>query len=135
VSHETLRLYPPAWVFDREPVAPLTLGDAQLPAGVTLYLSPWTMHRDPRWFEQPARFDPQRFAAGWEQRIDKHAYLPFGLGARHCIGRALALLQAKAALAALLRAHELKTEARDFDRLARPGATLGLADEVTATLR
>lgn len=131
---ETLRLHPPAWVFDRMPATDVELGGVRLPVGTTLYLSPWVMHRDARWFDQPERFDPGRFAPGWETRIDRHAYFPFGVGARHCIGRALALLQAKAVLAALFRNFRIETNAPDPGSLAQPGATLGLSRAVQAVL-
>lgn len=131
---ETLRLHPPAWVFDRMPAADLELGGVKLKKGTTLYLSPWVMHRDARWFARPDAFEPERFAPGWETRIDRHAYFPFGVGARHCIGRALALLQAKAVLAALFRNFRVETDAGDPDRLAKPGATLTLSRPVQAVL-
>lgn len=131
---ETLRLHPPAWVFDRMPAADLELGGVRIKAGTTLYLSPWVMHRDPRWFERPDRFEPERFTPGWETRIDRHAYFPFGVGARHCIGRALALMQAKAVLAALFRNFRIETDAGDPDALSAPGATLGLSRTVKAAL-
>lgn len=131
---ETLRLHPPAWVFDRMPAQDLELGGVKLKKGTTIYLSPWVMHRDGRWFERADRFEPERFAPGWESKIDRHAYFPFGVGARHCIGRALALLQAKAVLAALFRNFRLETDAGDLATLAKPGATLMVSRPVRATL-
>ncbi len=131
VIAETLRLYPPAWVFDREPAQDLVLGGTRLPAGTTLYLSPWVMHRDARHFVEPDRFRPARFAVADEAA--RHAYLPFGAGPRHCIGRALALLQGKACLAALARAGRITLDARDPPP-PKPGATLGLLRPLRAAL-
>lgn len=102
VIKETLRLYPPAWVFDRTPVEDVDLGGFRLPAGSTLYISPYVAHRDPRYFSEPDRFDPGRFASGWEQRLPRYAYYPFGGGPRLCIGQAFAEMEAKIVLATLL---------------------------------
>ncbi|MGH8455435.1 MAG: cytochrome P450, partial [Stenotrophobium sp.] len=103
VIKETLRLYPPAWVFDRAPVEDLELGGYALRKDSTIYLSPWVAHRDARQFTEPARFDPMRFMPGWETRISRYAYFPFGTGPRNCIGRGLAEINAKVALAEMLR--------------------------------
>lgn len=108
VLHEALRCYPPAWslVF-REAVAPLQLGGHTLPTGSVVYICTHLLHHDARFWPEPERFDPERFAAGWEQRVPQGAYVPFGLGPRACAGRHLALLEVAATVAAVLQRYRL----------------------------
>lgn len=135
ILNETLRLHPPTWVFDRETLEGLTLGGHALDQGQTLYISPWVSHRDPRWFDAPDDFRPERFAAGWEQRIDRFVYYPFGVGARHCVGRALAMMQAKIAIATICASHRPAFTHAPVEIAGNPGATLGLADAIEIELQ
>ena len=93
---ETMRLHPPTWIFSRIPVAAdeLPRGGAVDP-GDTLFLCPYVLHRHPVFFPDPARFDPDRFAA---ERPSRWAYLPFGDGAHKCIGEHLARLEGERVL-------------------------------------
>ena len=59
------------------------------------------MHRDPRFFADPDRFNPDRFAGGWEERVPRYAYLPFGGGPRVCIGNGFAMMEARLIVATL----------------------------------
>jgi cytochrome P450 len=102
VLRESLRLYPPTWVFDRETTTALELGGYAIPKGSTLYLSPWVSHRDPRYFDAPEQFRPERFVDGFEASLPRGAYYPFGFGPRNCVGRRLAELNARVALRCLL---------------------------------
>jgi cytochrome P450 len=92
VLDETLRLYPPTWLYARIP-----LEDDVLPvggpvrAGAMLYVCQWVMHRHPRYFPDPDRFDPHRFAPG--ARPPRYVYLPFGDGLHRCLGEHLARLE------------------------------------------
>jgi len=103
---ETLRLYPPVWSTAREVISPLSLGDRALPAGALLVISPWLQHHRPEsWLEhdafQPERFRiPRQFSGDW---------LPFGLGPRACIGRALAFVELAAFVSAVLQKWELRS--------------------------
>lgn len=123
VIKETLRLYPSAWVFDREPIEDVDLMGYRIPAGGNIYLSPYVSHRDKRFFERPNAFLPERFAAGWEQRIPKYVYFPFGAGPRVCIGQAFAEMESKLILATILSKFEFKLATSD-PILPEPGATL-----------
>ena len=103
---ESLRLYPPTWIFVR-----VALANDVLPSGLTvragqkLYLSQWVTHRDPRFFAEPARFDPSRFDdSGWPDA----AYFPFGGGPRLCIGKHIALFELALAVSGLLRIKRLE---------------------------
>jgi len=95
VVRESLRLYPPAPGFAREPIEDVHIGGYKIPRGSLIPVSTYALHRDPRLFDDPERFDPERFAAGWEARIPRHAYLPFGGGPRVCIGNGFAMMEAR----------------------------------------
>ena len=102
VLSEALRLYPPAWLTPRTAVAPDELPSGlRLSAGSQLFLSAYRIHRDARFFPDPLRFDPERFAGAptWPTG----AYLPFGLGPRHCIGESVARAQLVLILVVLAR--------------------------------
>ena len=95
------RADPAAWIVSREAIADTTLGEYQIKKGTQLFISPYSIHHDPRWFPEPDRFDPERFAEGWEERIPKYGYIPFGGGPRVCIGNMFALMEARLILAAM----------------------------------
>jgi cytochrome P450 len=69
------------------------------------------MQRDARFFPEPERFDPSRFQAGWEQRIPRYAYLPFGAGPRVCIGNSFAMMEARLILATVAQQWRMRLEA------------------------
>ncbi len=91
---ETMRLYPPAFVIGREAISEYTLGGYHLPAGTTILMSQWVVHRDARWHEEPLRFNPDRWAPEVAERLPKYAYFPFGGGPRICIGNRFAMFEA-----------------------------------------
>jgi cytochrome P450 len=101
VVKETLRLYPPAWAFVREAIAPVTIGDVPIQKGVIVTVSPYTMHRDPRFWDAPLEFRPERFAPEAEAQRHKYAYFPFGGGPRVCIGNQFAMMELRLILATL----------------------------------
>jgi cytochrome P450 len=107
VLDEVLRLYPPAWLITRRAAAPDRLGGIDVPAGALVLLSPWLLHRDRRYWPEPAAFRPQRFAPE-APPLPRGAYLPFGAGPRQCIGRDLALREGVLVLAALARHFRLE---------------------------
>ncbi|MEZ4240289.1 MAG: cytochrome P450 [Myxococcota bacterium] len=108
VVQEVLRLYPPAWGFGRETVRPVTLGGRTLPAGTHVVTMPWILHRDPRWWREPARFRPERWLPGpggapaETASLPRFAYVPFGGGPRVCIGSHFATMEAVLALSVLV---------------------------------
>ena len=104
VLEESLRLYPPTWIYvrmarqgDRLP------SGVELNAGAKLYLCPWVIHRSARYFDDPLRFDPARFEVAQRKSRPKYAYFPFGGGPRICIGQALAKLQMPLVLAMIVQ--------------------------------
>ena len=109
VLAESMRLFPPTWMFvrmaQRDDVLP---SGAPIPAGSKIYLSQWVMHRDPRWFPDPERFDPQRFTSDAMKSRPRLAYLPFGAGRRLCLGEDFAWMQGTLILAAVARRFRLR---------------------------
>ena len=101
VVKESMRLYPPAWVVGREAIAECEIGGYRMPAGTTALMSQWVMHRDPRYHENPERFDPDRWTAEYAKALPRFAYFPFGGGPRQCIGAGFAMTEACLLLATL----------------------------------
>jgi cytochrome P450 len=101
VVDETMRLYPPAWIIERSPRATVTIAGERVRPGTTVILCPWVTHRDPRWFEEPDSFRPERWAAPSVARLPRFAYFPFGGGARVCLGTTFALTETTLLLATL----------------------------------
>ncbi len=103
VVDEAMRLYPPAWIFGREALEDDVLGGFRLPKGAWVLLSPWATHRQADLWEDPERFDPERFAS----RPARYNWFPFGGGPRLCIGKHFSLLEILLVLPRLLRRFEL----------------------------
>jgi cytochrome P450 len=122
IVDETLRLYPPAWLFARQAVADDEVMGYHVPAGALVALSPYATHRHPAFWEDPERFDPERFSPARSAARPKYAYMPFGGGPRQCIGNTFALSEAMLVLA---------TVAQRFRLRMAPGAELKLAARTT----
>jgi cytochrome P450 len=113
VLAETLRLWPPSWMFSRRVLEPVVLGGRTLQVGTMCLISPALLHRDPRWWAEPEQFRPDRWLRhepGKADRFDpkcpgqpRGAYLPFGAGPRMCIGEQFAWSEAATMLAGLGR--------------------------------
>ncbi|MBB5120179.1 pentalenene oxygenase [Streptomyces eurocidicus] len=98
---ETLRLYPPAWLFTRVTTRPLNLAGRYLPLGTTLVISPPALHHDPALYPRPADFLPDRFAGERPGVPPRGEFTGFGAGARRCLGDTYALAQTTLTLATL----------------------------------
>lgn len=101
VLAESMRLYPPAWAMGRRARHNFQLGDFFLPAKATVLISQFVTHRDPRFFPDPLRFDPERFTPEAKARRTKFTYFPFGAGFRQCIGESFAWMEGVLLLATL----------------------------------
>lgn len=100
VVDETLRRYPVPFIM-RRTRKPVRLGEVDLPAGSEIVYSPYLLHHDPRWFQEPLRFDPDRWSPAGHRSLVKGSYLPFGAGAHVCIGKKMALAGLVTALAVI----------------------------------
>ncbi len=122
VVRESMRLYPPVWAILREPVEDDVVGGYRLPAGETVGIYQWVIHRDPRFFDDPLAFDPDRWTDEFRESLHPFAYFPFSAGPRRCLGDRFAMLEAKLVVATVLqRAH--------FEAV--PGEELELAPSIT----
>jgi cytochrome P450 len=101
VINEVLRLYPPAYILARVAIAPFRIGEYDFPAGETVLLSQWVMHRDPRYYDDPDAFRPERWLDGLADRLPPGAYFPFGDGPRRCIGQGFAMLESALVIATI----------------------------------
>jgi long-subunit acyl-CoA synthetase (AMP-forming)/cytochrome P450 len=108
VIEETLRLYPPSWVLSRVAREDDAIGGYRIPAGAVVQLSPWVTHRRPELWDDPERFDPDRFLPERAAARPRFSYYPFGGGPRVCIARDLALLELPLILATVAQAYRLR---------------------------
>jgi cytochrome P450 len=113
---EAMRLYPGGFTIGRQATRDVDIGAYIIPAGAWVMVSPYAIQRNPRSFAEPEKFEPERFSASAERSIPKGAYLPFGLGARVCIGSQFALMEGQTIIAALAQ------------RVRFEDATAGVAD-------
>jgi cytochrome P450 len=100
---EAMRLYPPAPSLNRMALTADRIGAVEIPAGSSVLVLPWVVHRHESLWLRPAEFEPTRFLPGNRDRIDRYQYLPFGAGPRVCIGQSFAMQEGIIALAALMR--------------------------------
>ncbi len=110
VIREAMRLYPPVPGIGREPVEDVAIAGYDVAKGSLILVNTYAMQRDQRFFDEPERYDPERFAPGWEERIPRYAYLPFGGGPRVCIGNGFAMLEARLILATVAQHYKLSLE-------------------------
>jgi cytochrome P450 len=108
VIRETLRLYPPAWRIFRRTEEPFTVGDYVLPTGSNIVMSQWVTQRDPRWFNEPNRFQPDRWSEDAAAKLPRFAYFPFGGGPRVCIGAGFAMMEAALLLASIAQRYRIR---------------------------
>jgi cytochrome P450 len=111
VLAESMRLYPPAWGLGRRSLRDQVLGGMSIPAESLVLMSPYLVQRDPRFYPDPLRFDPQRFTPEAKAARPKFAYFPFGGGARQCIGEPFAWMEGVLILATLAQRWRFRLEA------------------------
>ena len=117
-----MRLYPPVPGIVREPTTDDEIGGYRVPEGTTVTMSQWVIHRDPRFYDNPLAFDPERWARTGRDDRRPFAYFPFGGGPRRCVGDRFALLEARLVLARLLQSARFETV---------PETTLDLSPAIT----
>jgi cytochrome P450 len=107
---ETMRLYPPIYGIGREAIADCELSGHHVPGGTNVYMLPWIIQRDPRFFDAPEEFRPERWLDGLAKRLPRFAYFPFGGGPRLCIGQQFAMLEAVLVLSTIAQRWRLELE-------------------------
>jgi cytochrome P450 len=123
VVTEAIRLYPPAWGFGREAIADCEIDGYAVPAGTTIIISPWVLHVDPRHFEHPTEFRPERWSGDLARRLPRFAYIPFGGGPRICIGNRFAMMETELILATTAQRFRLERQS-DHPVVPLPSITL-----------
>ncbi|MFZ5472280.1 MAG: cytochrome P450 [Myxococcota bacterium] len=123
VIDESMRLYPPAWIFGRTSVGPDEIGGVRIKKGTNVLWCPWVIHRDPRFFEHPEGFDPDHFLPEKVKTRHLYAYTPFGGGQRKCIGAGFATMEMQILVPVILQAFRLQLEP-GFQAEPMPAVTL-----------
>jgi cytochrome P450 len=108
VIKEAMRLFPPVYGLGREAVEDCDVGGYYVPRGMQVFMFPWVVHRDPRWYDEPEHFRPERWHEDEVARRPRFAYFPFGGGPRVCIGNAFAMMEATLVLATIARRFRLR---------------------------
>jgi cytochrome P450 len=131
---ESLRLYPPAWGFSRRALADDEIGGYRIPKGSLVFLIPFVVHRRPKLWPDPERFDPDRFAPALESARPRFAYFPFGGGPRGCIGAQFAMVEAQLIVAVIAQRYRIEI-LPDQQIRAEPLITLRPAPGLRAMVR
>src|SRR6266852_5301573 len=108
VITESLRLYPAAWGMARLVVEDHEIAGYPVTKGMGVAIAQWVVHRDPRWYDSPEEFRPERWEDDLLKRLPRFAYFPFGGGPRQCIGNSFALVEATLILATIARKFRLR---------------------------
>ncbi|MFG2644770.1 cytochrome P450 [Streptomyces sp. NPDC048370] len=133
VLKEAMRLFPAGPVIGRRAVAATEIDGHTIPAGADVIVAPWVTHRHPAYWEDPERFDPDRFTPEAEAARPRYAWFPFGGGPRACIGQHFSMLESVVALAMILQAYDL--EAVDTEVPVVSAVTLRAAGPARCRLR
>jgi cytochrome P450 len=134
VLDEAMRLYPPVYVMFRQPKTDVKLGGYRVPEGSLVMLPQWVVHRDPRYYDDPEVFDPDRWTPERRRQRPTYAFFPFGGGPRICIGKQFSLLEARLILGVLLQRFDLHRTS-DEPLALRPTLTMHPRDPVEMELR
>jgi cytochrome P450 len=124
VIEEIMRLYPPVWVLSRTAIKDDEIGGYFIPAGSEILIFPYITHRHPKWWSEPDRFCPERFAPENSSGRPRYAYLPFGAGPRTCVGLNFAMTEIQVVLALLLQRFRLEPASEDDTVRLDPSVTL-----------
>jgi len=108
VIQESLRLYPPGWLFTRRNIDEDVLGGYEIGPRTDVFISPYTLHRHPAFWDDPEEFRPERFAPAAVEARHRFAYIPFSVGPRHCIGENLAMFEMLVHLRTVCRRFRLR---------------------------
>jgi len=108
IAREAMRLYPPAYGLGREAIEDCEIGGYHVPRKTQVFMFQWATQRDPRFFDEPDRFIPERWTPDFIERLPKYAYFPFGGGPRFCIGSSFATMEIALVLATIGQRFKLR---------------------------
>ncbi len=133
VIQEGIRLYPPAFVFQRHAIEADEIGGYPIPAGQAVSISPYVMHRHPEFWEDPDTFNPERFSPKQVAQRHRFAYIPFAAGPRQCIGSMFAMIEAQLVLATVAQHYRVRL-VPEYPVVPHSAITLRPQDGVQVTL-
>ena len=133
VLSESMRLYPPAWTVGRLVVKDYPVRGYRIPAGSLVLVSQYVIQRDPRFWPDPLRFDPERWTPEAKESRPQYAYFPFGAGARRCIGEGFAWMEGTLLIATIARHWRMRLAA-GHEVVEHPRITLRPKHGVRVTL-
>jgi cytochrome P450 len=134
IAKESMRLYPPAFGLGREAVNDCEIGGYRVPKGTQVFLFQWATQRDPRFYDEPNAFHPERWTEDFIERLPKYAYFPFGGGPRVCIGASFAMMEVILCLATIGQKFRLEVD-RDHPVSIYPAMSLRPRDGIKVTVR
>ena len=133
VVKESLRILPPVWSYMREPTEDFEVGEYSIPKGSIVFVSPYLLGHDPRFFPDPEEFRPERFSKENEKDIVPGSYVPFAAGPRVCLGKSFAMMEARLVLGTLVQRCRLRIPA-DYDLVFYPRLSLRPKHGMPATV-
>jgi cytochrome P450 len=134
VLEEVMRMYPPVWILPRIAQQEDEIGGYYVPAGADVLISPYLLHHHPGLWDDPERFDPERFHPATSARRSRYSYIPFGAGPRFCVGNNLGLMEATIVLATVARDLRLTT-VPGYEVVGEPMLTLRVRGGLPMTVR
>jgi len=112
ILEETLRLYPPVWLFSRRAVIDTKIGESLIPDKSDIYISPYIMHRTTEYWSQPDLFQPSRFISKRKNKKNNSAFIPFSLGPRRCLGEYFSFLEMKIHIGIMIKKFQIEVSPR-----------------------
>ena len=134
MAKESMRLYPPAFGLGREAIDDCEIGGYRVPAGTQVFMFQWATHRDPRFYDEPAAFRPERWTEDFIEQLPKYAYFPFGGGPRVCIGASFAMMEVILCLATIGQKFRLELD-QDHPVSIYPAMSLRPKDGIKVVIR
>jgi cytochrome P450 len=120
VFTESMRLYPPAWILTRQATKDTVIGPYAISSGTDVLMSQYVVHHDPRFYENPEQFNPDRWTKEMKAKLPKFAYFPFGGGPRSCVGEPFAWMEGALIIARIAQLWNLSlAEKRKVELLPR----------------
>ncbi|HUD47121.1 MAG TPA: cytochrome P450 [Candidatus Baltobacteraceae bacterium] len=116
IVKEAMRLYPPIWAIARQSLNEFNAGGYRIPGGSEIIISQWVNHRNPAYFDNPDKFQPERWTEAFTKQLPKYAYFPFSAGPRNCIGSGFAMMEGILILATMAQSISLRRVSTNFVR-------------------
>jgi cytochrome P450 len=110
---ESLRLYPPGWLITRRSIEADELSGYPIAPRTDVFISPYMLHRNSKFWDEPEEFRPERFAGADAEERHRFAYIPFAVGPRHCIGESVAMFEMLVHMHTMMQRFKLSRATRE----------------------